>query len=236
MKAKVVSDFYYWNPVQITRVELQKTLLLVCCEIFHYSFYSTGDFIENIVSTQDNIFPKQVKENVSYTKYSLGFREPYNKKGYCHFMDDMGYWREAKIEKEMIQQCVGKIVPIPLKNNDARVSNPLAQYVKHWINQLDINDRVYIVINQNKYNAKIFDIRDDKFILLVDKFGVWEKIAISKDSKYLKPYCIPYRNYKEDHYVFNSRYFVNIGKKTDSEKEVILTIDKTTGVHYLEFV
>jgi len=236
IKAKLVSNFYYWNPVDITSVELQTTRLLVCSGHVHHSFESPGELLNNLVPIECNLYPRWIAETNSCTKYSLGFREPYTKEGYCHFMDDFGYWREAKIENNVIQFCVGKIlVPIPLKGNEARLACPSLHYVKNWKNEIQRNDRIYIVLNSVKYHAKIFDIRDDRFILLVDKFGTWEKIILDKDSESIKPYHIPYPNYKKDHYIFNQRYFVNSGKKTATAKEVILTINKNSGTHAVEF-
>jgi hypothetical protein len=132
---------------------------------------------------------------------------------------------------------IGKIiVSIPLKGNEARLACPSLHYIKNWKNQLQRSDKLYIVMNEIKYNAKIFDIREDRFILLVDKCGICEKIIVNKDSPLIKPYHIPYPNFKTDHYVLNPRYFANSSKKTTTTKEVILTIDKNSGNHSIEFV
>lgn len=238
IKAKLFSNFYYWNRIEITRVELQKTRLLVCSGHFYHNFYSPADFQNNLVPIEFNVYPRWMTETISLTKYSLGYREPYRKEGYCHAIDEFGYWREAKIENDVIQLRIGKIiVSIPLKGNEARVACPSSQNLKNWKNELQINDRLHIVMNEIKYNAKIFDKREDQFILLVDKFGIWEKIIVDKDSPLINPYHIPYPNFKKDHYIFNPRYFVNTsGKKTSTAKEVIVTIDKNSGIHSVEFV
>lgn len=237
IKAKLFSNFYYWNPVEITSVELQTTRLLVCSGHFHHSFYSPADFLNNLVPIESNVYPRWMTETISLTKYSLGYREPYTKEGYCHAIDEFGYWREAKIENDVIQLRIGKIiVSIPLKGNEARLACPSLHYIKNWKNQLQRSDKLYIVMNEIKYNAKIFDIREDRFILLVDKCGICEKIIVNKDSPLIKPYHIPYPNFKTDHYVLNPRYFANSSKKTTTTKEVILTIDKNSGNHSIEFV
>lgn len=238
IQSKILSNFYYWSPIEITSVKLQTSRLLVCSGHFTHSYYSPADLVNNYAPMETKLYPRWLSETNSFTKFSLGYREPYTKKGYCHATDEYGYWREAYIDNDVIQLSIGKMmVSIPLKGNLARITCPSLRYIKSWKDQLQTNDQIYIVMNQIKYNAKIFDIRDDRFIVLVDKSGVWEKIILDKNSQYIQPYHTPYPNFKKDHYIFNSRYFTHqSGIKTDTAKEVILTIHKNSGIHSMEFL